>query len=476
MTINNIIETKEIDKNLTVDLSAILSKDIGDQQKTKLLNTFLESYNIIDIASNTQGYSRKEIYLIFLAIKTIKNQALFLIHTDRSTRIQLYKRIEDSQLASIFATVPNEEVVWMLDELIPSRHKRVMDLFSHTKQREVRKLENYDPESTGRLMNTQFFYLDVNITIGEAIEFIRKKPNTQLLRRLFVHGKQYELAGFVTARSLMINDRRLPLKKLVQPIDHVLYDTSNQDEIVDMIERYEIEYIPVLNKQNKMLGVIDYQDAIEIVEDLVDETIAYISGTSQDVSINDPIWKSFLDRAPWLLVTMGAGLVNYTVLTGFLEADKPPILQLLVGFIPLILGLSGNIGLQCSTILLRAQSMGQINTMQTRFILNEFKKGMAASTVFAFITGTFIYTLQVFFRSSMAFDPFKVTMICVCGVFSACLTSVFLGVSAPFAFRKVGVDPAVAAGPIVTALNDVTSTMIYFLVSTFISRLLGLIP
>jgi magnesium transporter len=232
---------------------------------------------------------------------------------------------------------------------------------------------------------------------------------------------------------------------------------------VDLVERYKIPALPVVDEDDHLVGVITYEDVVEAMEDIADETIANIAGTAEEVGESSPIFKRFIWRAPWLFVTLCAGLVTATAMSYFSERTWFFYLPL---FVPLIAGMSGNVGIQCSTILVRGMSTGSLSTgMRSAAMNQEMGIGLLIGTFFGVFCGLVIFLLNYFGIHSVGADPMALGVTVSLGLLGACMVATTLGTFSPFFFARFGIDPAVASGPIVTAFNDVLSTLMFFLVA-----------
>ncbi len=291
-------------------------------------------------------------------------------------------------------------------------------------------------------------------------------PGIELTRRLFVLSDTGELIGYVPDRNLIINPSYLPVRQVMQPITHKVTPSDSRDEVVDLVERYEIPALPVVDERNRLVGVISFDDAVEAMKDIADETIASIAGTAEDVTEHDPILKRYLARAPWLFVTLCAGLVNATGISYF--RDMPWYL-FVSAFVPLITGMSGNVGIQCSTILVRGIASGELTTgSRSEAIFKEILIGGLIGISFGILCGCVVYFLGTSGIYPSIADPLAVGTIVSFGVLGACITATFLGTFSPFFFARLRIDPAVSSGPIVTAFNDVLSALMFFLIASIV--------
>jgi len=267
---------------------------------------------------------------------------------------------------------------------------------------------------------------------------------------------------------MMINPPNIPLRQVMRSILHKVTADASREEVIDIVERYKISSLPVVDIDNYLIGVITHEDVVEAMEDLADETIAHMAGTKEKFTSHDSVMKRFLTRSPWLLATLLAGLINVGVISSF----QNHILTFVIFFVPLITGMSGNIGLQCSTVLVRSMAIGTLSAAGTRreTIIKELGSGIFTGAIFGVGCGVIIYFIDLFGGSSLGIvPPFAVGAIVGIGLLGGCIAGTLLGVFSPLFFARIGVDPAISAGPIVTAFNDFLSLTIYFLIAWGIS-------
>lgn len=396
-------------------------------------------------------------------------KVIFMIHTGSSTRTAIFKQIDDYEIKTLLEAVPPDEAVWMLDDMSDRRMKRVMEILEPKKVERIKELQQHERHSAGRLMTNEFFAFNMNVTIGEVAQTIRDNPGIELTRGIFVLNDEGQLAGYVPDRNLIVNPPYIPLRQVMRPVLHTVSPDASRDEVVDLVERYEISALPVVNDKNEIMGVITYEDVVETVEDIADETIASMAGTAEDVSEHEPILHRYLWRAPWLVVTLCAGLVTATAMAHFQESLWFAFVPF---FVPLITGMSGNVGIQCSTVLVRGMSTGELSVGSRRdAIRREITIGLLIGLTFGLTCGLVVFALNHFGLQPVPSDPFALGATVGAGILGACMTASILGTLSPFFFAHFRIDPAVASGPIVTAFNDVLSTLMFFVVAKMIYTL-----
>lgn len=405
--------------------------------------------------------------IVYENLPDLNGKIIFIINASPTTRVAIFRQIEDEEIISLVEHMPPDEAVWILDDISDRRLKRILEKIDPKKAARICELQQHDRHSAGRLMSSEFFAFHMNTTIGEVAAYIRDYPGIELTRGVFVLHDNGELAGVVPGRSLIVNPDYIPIKQVMGPILHKVFVEASRDEVVDLVERYKIPALPVVDEDDRLVGVITYDDVVETMEDIADETIANIAGTAEDVSEHEPILKKFMWRAPWLLVTLCAGLVTATAMSFFNDRHWFAFLPF---FVPLITGMSGNVGIQCSTILVRGISTGELPTGRRKeAISKELRIGVLNGLVFGTVCGLAVYMLNFFGFYDAGSHPLRLGIILSFGLLGACMTATTLGACSPFVFGRLGIDPAVASGPIVTAFNDVLSTLMFFLVARFLS-------
>lgn len=392
-----------------------------------------------------------------------KNQ--FIINTDNETRVVLFRMLGDKELKKIFDKMPPDESAWVLDDMSERRFRKVMELIDAKKAARITEIKKHSRGSAGRLMTSDFFAFQMDMTIKEAAGIIRDHPRIDFTKGIFILNQAGELQGFVPARNMIINDPSLPLRKVMRPVMHKVSPDQSREEVIDLVERYKVSSLPVVDIDNFIVGVITYEDIVEAMEDLTDETMARIAGTGEKITTHEPIFKRFLARSPWLLVTLLAGLVNVSMMSSF-EKHFGIELVFLLFFVPLVTGMSGNIGIQCSTVLVRSMAMGMLHgSHRAESIAKEVLTGLFTGAIFGVLCGLLIYAVDFMIGPGLGLSPIAVSVIVGAALIGACFAGTFLGVFSPLFFSRMGIDPAIASGPIVTALNDFLSMTIYFLIT-----------
>ena len=423
----------------------------------------------IDLAYAVTRLPTSVRHVVFQNLPDLEAKVTFIINVSTNSRVAIFRQTSDAEIVRLVDQMAPDDAVFVLEDLSDRRCRRVLDLVETAKAKRIRELLRHGLHTAGRLMTNEFFAFPMQTTIRQVANQIRDNPGIELTHSIFVLNDDEELVGIVPSRNLIVNPKDLPIRQVMRPVLHKISPDAPRDEVVDLIERYKLPTLPVVDQSNKLLGIITNEDIVEVMEDIADETIASIGGTAEALEEDDPIWTRFLLRAPWLLVTLCAGLVTATGLAHFHGA---PWFAVVPFFVPLITGMSGNVGIQCSTLFVRGIATGEVSSGRKReMVTREIGIGSLIGVLFGLLCGVVVYTLNRLGAHQVSNDSLVVGVIVSCGVFGACMTATLLGSISPLFFARVGVDPAVASGPIVTACNDVLSTFMYFLVAKLVYML-----
>jgi len=403
--------------------------------------------------------------VIYDALSSYKEKIPFILNADQTTRQRIFRYMSDHDLVALFSRLSTNDAVWLSDDLSQRRFLRLLALLDNQKASHIREMKKHHRNSAGRLMTTEFFSFSKEMTIAEAAEAVRENPRVDFSHGFFILGDEGELQGYVPSRNLIINKPSLKLSQVMRPVYHAVSPDATREEVVDIIERYKISSLPVIDSEDKILGVIVYEDVIEVMEDLADEAFAKIAGTTETLSEKESFFSKIFARAPWLVVTLIAGLINVGIMSYF-ENREGTILTFVLFFVPLITGMSGNIGIQCSTVLVRNMATGTLSSGNKKeYLTKELLIGIFTGVVFGIFCGTIVFLLDHIIGISTEASPLIVGALVGVGLVGACFAGTFLGVFSPIFFGSIRCRSSYSSGPIVTAFNDILSMTIYFLIA-----------
>jgi magnesium transporter len=463
-------KTRQLDDILSEKLSSAFHQQTSMvvlQDVAKIAS----EHSPIDLAFAASRLPQNARPVLYENLSDLSAKIEFMVNTDSSTRSAVFRHLTDGEVKTLIEKMPPDEAVKVLEDIVERRFRRIIEMLDSKKSGQIKEIKKHERNTAGRLMTYEFFAFSMDTTIGEAATYIRENPGIDLTRQIFVLNADHELLGYVPARNLIVNPPHLPLQQVMRQVLYQVTPETTREEVVEIVERYKISALPVVDSHQMLIGVITYEDVVEAIEDIADETIASMAGTAEKVSEREPLLKRVFSRAPWLVITLLAGLINVGVISSF-HAYEEGALTFVLFFIPLITGMSGNIGIQSSTILVRSMATGALSPgNRGETVLKEIYIGLIIGFVFGILCGFLVYALDFLGMAYVPLSPALVGCVVGSGLFGACLTGSLLGVSSPLFFARMGVDPALASGPIITAFNDFLSMTIYFLIAIGLSTL-----
>ncbi|MDB4438256.1 magnesium transporter [bacterium] len=378
---------------------------------------------------------------------------------------------EPDEQREILDSLPDDDRVDILQDVSEAKRRDFLELLDEDKQEDTRTLLRYDEETAGGRMTTHIGKILEHMTVKDAIEHLRSDlESTMTLARIFVVNNDDKLVGKIRLRDLAFNAWDVSVQSLVQDIDHSILATADQEEAAQMISRYDMLILPVVDESNRLLGVITADDAFEILEEESTEDIEKGAGIAGDQSeetyLNTSIASHFRRRCGWLVI-----LAFLAILSGFVMMRFEHTLTevyLLSLFLPMVVAAGGNTGGQASTMVIRAMALGELDSEDTRQVAwKEMRLGLMLGALLAVLIGFFAVfappALQFTLPSETNFTQFGLTVAIALGAQVA--TSTLIGALLPIGARAIKMDPAVIAAPAITTIVDVSGMVIYFTVA-----------
>ncbi len=319
----------------------------------------------------------------------------------------------------------------------------------------IRTLATYDPETAGGIMTSEFVTVSPDVTIAQALETLRASLDVEDISNVYVAGKRGELVGVLSVRDILEAEPSARVGDVMTRNVMAAHVDEDQEDACRLLDRYEFTSLPVVEKDGELVGVITIDDAMDVLEEEAEEDIALIAGSGV-VTVRDNLFTHLRFRLPWLLVTLGGGLLAAFLVRSF-DSTLGYVPEL-VFFMPVMVGMGGNVGVQSSTVLVRGFATGEmVMDMAMRTFRQQLLIGFAVGVICGAVTGA----LAAILTGRLDFG-FTVLLSMTAGTTSATAAGTFL----PIICTRLGIDPAVASGPVVTTMNDLTGLLIYFTVAS----------
>ncbi len=364
---------------------------------------------------------------------------------DRDYLVKIVRTMANDDSAEFIRCLPDD----LADEILAQLQDDIDD--------GTEELLGYDEDTAGGIMSTDVFYLGQKLTVKEAIEKLQDAEDYEMVFYVYVTDEHNHLVGVLSLRQLLTVPPSTQLGSIMSTNVMRVRTDMDQEEVAEIVAKYNILAIPVVDDQGKLLGLITVDDVIDVMRDEATEDILRMAGTTEEEMLLG--YKSLQIaklRLPWLLTTLIGGVVTGTLMWYFKATLQEAIM--LISFIPVITGMGGNVGSQTSTILVRGFATGRIDfSMLRRVFLKELRVGL----IMGLVCGFTIAAVATIWHQNVYFGVVVGVAMVTAITLAACM-----GVLVTAFFKKVGIDPAIASSPIVQTVNDITGILIYFSTAT----------
>ncbi len=415
----------------------------------------IEKTHPADTAWVFRHLNQEERSNIFNIIAKTKIVGEFLSEIDESILLDLVQQLTPQYLSSILADLPSDDAVDIL-EIIPA--ELADEIRKHMQQEdrdEVEDLLQYHPESAGGLMSTDFMCLEEDLTVGEAISIIQQKSEEmEMVFYLYIKHEDGKLAGVISLRELLMNAPGRKLKDIMNSNVISVNTDTDQGEVAHVVARYNILAVPVVDSSFNLVGIVTVDDIIDVIREEATEDFLQMAGAGKDREILlKPAFENAMLRAPWLFASWVGGIMAMIIIGSF-EHELRQVIAL-AAFIPVVMGMGGNIATQSSTIIVRGIATGRVNMNELlRVIFKEFRVGI----LLGFVYGIFLGVVSFFWHR----DPTLLGVVVGLSIFCIMAMSATLGTIIPLVLKRFGFDAAIATGPFVTTSIDIIGVMLYF--------------
>ena len=414
-----------------------------------------------DMAWVFRHLNEEERSKIFNIIAQTKVVGEFLSELDDALLIELVQELTPQYLATIIGAIPSDDAVDIL-EIIPE--ELADEIRKHMEQKdreEVEGLLQYHPETAGGLMSPDFMCLEEDLTVGEAISIIQQKSEEmEMVFYLYIKYGDGKLAGVISLRELLMNTPNRKLKDIMNSNVISVNTDTTQGEVAHVVSQYNILAVPVVDHSFNLVGIVTVDDIIDVIREEATEEFLQMAGAGKDREI---LLKSTLDnamlRAPWLFASWVGGIMAMIIIGSF-EDELAKVLAL-ASFIPIVIGMGGNIATQSSTIIVRGMATGRVNMNELlKVVFKELRVGL----LLGFVYGIFLGVLSFFLYR----DPVLLGVVVGLSIFFIMAMSATLGTIIPLVLKRFDFDAAIATGPFVTTAIDILGVMMYFYMAKFI--------
>jgi magnesium transporter len=440
----------ELTKNFLSNVSqAIIEKDAPFIVKNII------GLHPADIADVMDYVNQEEAQYIYELLDEEK-AADVLVEIDEDVREKFLESLSAKQIAESIENMDSDDATDLIQDLPEKKQEQVLsEIKDESQSSDITALLNYDEDSAGGIMDKEFITANINWTVKQALEMLRKQvEDVDQIYTIYVTDNSSKLYGTLSLKKFLYASDSTLIKDIYRKDPIHVEALIPSEEVASIMEKYELVVVPVINDLGVLIGRITVDDAMEVIKEEAEKDYQMASGISENVESSDTVWVLSRARLPWLLIGLTGGIFGAYVIGGF--EDKISEFPVMASFIPLILAMGGNVGVQSSAIIVQslANNSLKVETIAKKLI-KEFLVAIVNGLICSLIA--FIFCLITEKDTSLALT------------IGISLISVFLyaglfGTFIPLVLNKYKIDPALATGPFITTTNDVIGLLLYFLI------------
>ncbi|MBQ4260935.1 MAG: magnesium transporter [Ruminococcus sp.] len=456
--------TIQYDESLTVerpDYENEIIKIIRGSYSPKAAQSMLEDYHGSDIAQVMERLNlqeRKKLYR--LCPPDMLADALE--HLEAEDASIYVNEMDLKKAAAVMSEMETDSAADILKEIEKDKRSLIIEALSPEIRNDIRLIASFDEDEIGSRMTTNCIVIRENLTIREAMEeLVSQAEENDNIATIFVIDENEEFYGAIDLKDLITAKTGATLDSITATSFPYLYAQETIDDCIEQLKDYSEASIPVLDNNNKFLGVITAQSVIEVIDEEMGEDYVKFAGLTAEEDLHEPLLQSIRKRMPWLLALLGLGILVSTVVGAFEQVVAQ--LTMIMAFQSLILDMAGNVGTQSLAVTIRVLTDESLTFKQKmRLFVKETRVGFFNGIILGGISIIFVGLYILLFKGKDAIFAFSVSGCIGIALLIAMVISSAVGTMIPLFFKKIKIDPAVASGPLITTINDLVAVVTYY--------------
>lgn len=425
--------------------------------KTNIIK-LIEKTHPADMALIFRYFNDGEQDTIFAMMSPSEETVEFLSELDESITVRLLEGESPTRIASILEEASSNEQAYLMGLVEDEFATSVIDLLQAEEQEELEEMMAYPEDSAGILMYTDVFTLHEETRAREAIVALQDQEEAEMVFYLYITDEDDRLVGVASLRALATTPPDTLLKDIMVKRVHSVRPETDQEDVAQIVAQYNYLAVPVLDADDHLVGIVTVDDVVDVIREEATEDFLQMAGAGKDREILlKSSWENAKARLPWLFASWIGGIIAATII-GTFEHMLESIIAL-AAFIPVIMGMGGNIGTQSSTIIVRGMATGRIEIgSEMKVLFKEIRVGLILGGLYGLLLGIF---------ANFRFIDTDPMLGVVVGLSICCsmLIAAAVGTFIPLVLRKLDIDPAIATGPFVTTSIDIIGVLLYFVIA-----------
>jgi magnesium transporter len=438
------------------------SRELLDAGELNSLRLILNSQHPADLADLVRQLGEDNKPRIFeLLAESVA--AGVLAELDTSTMLEVAQGLDEEELSELVGEMEPDDAADLLSELPEEQSEKVLELLEHEEAEEVRELLEHEEDTGGGIMTSRLVAVREEMSVAAAIAHLREWADEDQIFYIYAVDKQEHLLGTVSIRRLLLARPEVLIRDLTRGEPIAVHTDTDQEEIARLFQEYDLLALPVVDGEGRLVGQVTVDDIVDVIAEEATEDMYVMAATSSEEREERSVLGVVRRRLPWLLVCLGGTLLSGGVIEAFHETLARVSALLL--FVPAIMAMGGNTGIQTSTVTVRSLATGQL---QSGAVLKTIGRELSIALVMGLVLGGVVFAVSQVWTGALVVGS------CVgLAMLAAIVFSAGMGALVPLFFRSVGIDPAVASGPLITTLNDVLSLAIYFTIAASLLSIWG---
>ena len=443
--------------NLTEDLIIKIVNFI-DSSDNKSIKEIFDSFHHADIAEILDELNSAQATYIIKLLDSEKTSEV-LMELDDDYREKILKNLSIQEIAEEVEELDSDDATDIILELPEEKQKKVISKIADAELKaDIKELLKYEEDSAGSLMAKELIKVNENWSVIRCVKEMRLQASeVTRVHSVYVVNNENVLIGRLSLKDLLVANPKSKIKSIYKSNVDYVYDFDSAEHVASIMQKYDLDAIPVVTKKKNLLGRITIDDIVDLIKEEAEEDYQLAAGISQDVDVDDTIFELTRARLPWLIVGLIGGIGAAFIMGGFDEILAQ--YEILFYFTPLIAAMAGNVGVQSSAIIVQGLANNDIKGSINNRLIKETLLSVLNGIILAVILFLFIYFWQSDLKLSLALSISLVCVIIVAGI---------IGTFIPLFLNKRGIDPAIATGPFITTSNDIFGILIYFVIAKLI--------
>lgn len=431
-----------------------------EEKKFNNLKKELENINPFDLSELIKELSDEQMILVYKLLSKDVAAEVFT-YLDSDNKEKLIKALTDKELKNIIDELFMDDTVDLIQEMPANVVKRIIKSVNTEDRKVINQLLNYSDDSVGSIMTTEFADLKNDMTVEDAFERIKKiGVDKETIYTLYVLDNSRKLIGVVEAKDLLVSERDVKIADIMDSNIIKVNTLSDKEDMAKMFDKYDLLSIPVVDNEDRLVGIVTIDDALDVLQDENTEDFEKMAAMkpSEDSYLKTPFYIHAKNRIVWLLLLMLSATITGAILTHYEESFAA--VPILVSFIPMIMDTGGNCGSQSSTMTIRGLALDEITFKDIfKVMRKEMLIALTVGVILGIVNGIRVI---IFYHNARLALLLGITLM------GTVMTAKLLGCLLPMAAKKLKLDPAIMAAPLISTLVDAISILLYFNIATWL--------